>query len=101
LDSPGEHNLEVQHLQRVDRQLRILLYVCDDLGFQCYQSLYYYSYINMHLFVESDHSFKDIYFPNPFLPHRALQVSSEASTDSEEDNDSLDLNWVENILTGE
>jgi hypothetical protein len=64
---------------------------------QCYQSLYYYSYINMHLFVESDHSFRDIYFPNPYLPApRAL--AAEGQTDPEP---ALDLHWVERILVGE
>ena len=34
----------------------------------CYESLFYYLYVNMFFFVEHDESFRDIYFPNPFLP---------------------------------
>jgi hypothetical protein len=33
------------------------------IGLSCYQAMFYYSYINMHLFVQSDDSFQDIYFP--------------------------------------
>jgi hypothetical protein len=54
----------------------------------------------MHLFVESDNSFQDIYFPNPYLPpaRRAIAAAADSQTDLEV---ALDINWVENILVGE
>jgi hypothetical protein len=51
----------------------------------------------MHLFVESDHSFRDIYFPNPYLP-APRNAPADGQTDPEP---AVDLHWVESILVGE
>ena len=63
----------------------------------CYQSLYYFSYINNQLFVAKDDSYLETYF------HQHLQQPSEESLSSEGEgsetsNEEVNLDWVESLL---
>lgn len=47
---------------------------------QCYLGLHYYSYVNMHMFVESDNSFQELYSPSK------SEVSSECASQCSNDS---------------
>ena len=63
----------------------------------CYQSLYYFSYINNQLFVTKDDSYLETYF------HQHLEQPSSESFSLEEEgseasSEEVNLNWVESLL---
>jgi hypothetical protein len=54
----------------------------------CFQALFYYLYVNMHLFVEQDNSFQDLYFPTaPRQAPLASRKLSEMTQDSEQEEE--------------
>ncbi len=64
--------------------------------------MFYYTYVNMHMFVEHDNSFRDIYYPNPYQKPSLPRKMSEETLESESEEDaSVSVLWVETLLQGE
>jgi len=62
----------------------------------CYQSLYYFSYINNQLFVTKDDSYLQLYYQDNSIPIANDYEDSDAS--SEDSNKDPTFEWVENLL---
>jgi hypothetical protein len=58
----------------------------------CYQSLYYFSYINNQLFVAKDDSYLQTYF------HQAAPSHNQHDDASDHSDDELNLGWVESLI---
>lgn len=58
----------------------------------CYQSLYYFSYINNQLFVAKDDSYLETYFL------QAAPSNTHYEDASDQSDDELNLGWVESLI---
>jgi hypothetical protein len=58
----------------------------------CYQSLYYFSYINNQLFVAKDDSYLQTYF------HLDAATPNDQEDSSDHSDDEVNLGWVESLI---
>lgn len=75
---------------------------------QCYITLYYYSYVNTHMFVAKDTSYQELYFNYRQNPEdcedsgeKDWQESESQSSVSEKDIEDINVSMVSSLLDDE